>query len=155
MFNRPTIAWGFAALFLCVFSPVVGCSTKSRHRTVLYDEDWSNDTAVKNLTCVADLRVSCENEARAAERDFAKKLAAAFSTTPECQTVAFMILTPDAANSHAGYWRLKVDFRPRLERQPFDLGLGADRARIGGDDAEHQADYICRAVKNNGVTAYW
>jgi hypothetical protein len=155
MSKTPRIIWSFAALFLCVIPLVAGCSTKSRHRTILYDEGWSNDAAVKNLICVADLRVSCEREARVAEQDFSKKLPAAFRSTPECRTVGFMPLTPDAVHSHSDYWRLRVDFHPRQERQTFDLGPGTDRPMIGGDDVDHQADYICKAVKNNGVTEVW
>ena len=132
-----------------------GCSTESRHRTILYDELWSNDAGVKNFACVPDLRAACEREARDGERDFSKTLSTIFHAAPECRTVDFRPLTADAVHAEPEYWRLRIDFRPRLERQPFELGPGTDRPRIGGDDAAHSADYICKAVKNNGVTAIW
>jgi hypothetical protein len=144
-------------LLLCGISALAsaGCSSESRHRTILYDEAWSSAAAVRNLTCAPDFRTSCERDARDGERDFLKSLSAAFQAAPECRTVRFMTFTSYAANAASGYWRLRVDFRPRLERQPFDLGRGTDKPTIGGDDAEHDATYICKAVKNNGVTAIW
>jgi hypothetical protein len=53
------------------------------------------------------------------------------------------------------YWRLRVDFHPRLPRQPFYLGSGTDKPAIEGVDVEHDAAYICEAAKHNGVTALW
>jgi hypothetical protein len=60
-----------------------------------------------------------------------------------------------ASNAGSHYWRLRVDFRPGLTKQPFLLGSGKDSPRIEGDDAEHDAAYICKAAKNNKVTATW
>jgi hypothetical protein len=147
----------FRFLLLCGITVLVsaGCSTESRHRTILYDEAWSSAAAVRNLTCAPDFRISCERDARDEERNFFKSLSAAFQNAPECRTVRFTTSTSDAAHAASGYWRLRVDFRPRLERQPFTLGRGTGHPTIGGDDAEHDVAYICNAVKNNGVTAIW
>jgi hypothetical protein len=145
---------------------VAGCSTESRHRTIIYDESWSSAAAVRNLSCAPDLQKSCEQEARDEESSFSKKLSAAFRASPKCRTVGLIVLVPGASdakdvedrlerNVGSQYWRLRVDFHPRLPTQTFDLGPGTDRPRIGGDDAEHNTAYICEAAKNNGVTAIW
>jgi len=154
MSRRPQTARSIA-LSVWLLSIAAGCSTELRHRTVLYDEGWSNDAAARNLICAPELRESCEQEARVEERKFFAKLSSAFSSTPECQTVALMKLTSDTVRSNPGYWRLAVDYHPRVAGQPFDLNRGMKRGYIEGDNAEREVDYICKAVKNNGVMAYW
>ncbi len=143
----------FLACAIAVLS-LAGCSTESRHRTIVYDEAWSSAAALKNLVCSPDRQASCEREARDGEQTFAKGLSAAFQTSPKCRTVQFL-MPAAGVQSGSDYWRLRVDFHPRLTTQPFELGLGTERPRIGGDDVEHNAAYICEAVKNNGVTAIW
>jgi hypothetical protein len=139
---------------IAVFA-LAGCSNESRHEIIIYDEAWSSAAAVRNLICVPDLKVSCEREAREGEQNFSRNLLAAFQASPKCETVRLLTLTLNSASATSDYWRLRVDFHPRLKMQPFELGRGNDRPRIGGDDAEHNAAYICEAVKNNGVTAIW
>jgi hypothetical protein len=56
-----------------------------------------------------------------------------------------------ARNAGGEYWRLRVDFHPRV---PY-LGSGTDKPAIGGDDVEHDAAYICEAAKHNGVMDLW
>lgn len=138
---------------------LAACSTKSRHRIIIYDQSWSSAAGVKNLWCAAEYKAACERQAREAELDFSKRLSTAFRTSPECATVQFLV-SPENKNSkdledRLAYWRLQVDFRPGLTQQPFSLGLGRDKPLIGGDDAEHEADFICEAAKNNGVVAIW
>lgn len=144
---------------------LAACSTASRHRTVVYDEQWSSAAGVKNLRCALEIRESCALRARETEAAFATTLSVAFRTSPDCSTVQFIIASGNdkiseyleqrlASNSNQ-YWRLRIDFHPGLTRQPFLLGRGKDRPLIGGNDAEHNAAYICQAVKNNGVMAYW
>jgi hypothetical protein len=157
----------FRSLLVCTVTilALAGC-TESRHRTIIYDEAWSSAAAVRNLSCVPDLQRSCEREAREGEWNFSKKLSAAFHASPECQTVQFIVSARGAPNAKdledrlAGnvdseYWRLRVDFHPRLTGQPFSLGPGMDRPMVGGIDAEHEAAYICKAAKHNGVTWLW
>lgn len=132
-----------------------GCSTESRQRTIVYDEGWSRAAAFKNLVCSPDAQASCEREAQDGERGFAESLSVAFHASPKCRTVQFLKLAAGVPIVRSDYWRLRVDFHPRLTTQPFELGLGTERPRIGGDDVEHNVAYICEAVKNNGVTAIW
>jgi hypothetical protein len=142
---------------------VASCNTASRHRTIVYDQSWSSAAAVQNLVCSPDARADCEREARESELDFSKRLPAAFLAANECKTVQFVIDSNGnrelednlTGNVSSKYWRLRVDFHPRLQKQPFSLGSGMDRATVGGDDAEHDADFICKAAKHNGVIAVW
>ena len=160
----------FQMFILLAFTTFVvtlaACSSESRHRTIVYDQQWSSAAGVKNLSCVPELRASCERQARETEAAFSKILSTAFRTSPECATVQFLISTGNdknseelehslASNAGSRYWRLRVDFRPGLTKEPFLLGPGKDNPRIEGDDAEHSAAYICKAAKNNGVTAIW
>jgi hypothetical protein len=143
---------------------VTACSTEGRHRTIIFDQTWSSDAAVRNLSCVPDQSESCAREARDSELAFARKRSTAFLATPECATVRLIVPASsqdkargdgnNAAKDDA-YWTLRVDFRPRVTSQPFTLGHDDDHTRIGGDDAEHSSAFICKAVKNNGVTAIW
>ena len=110
---------------------------------------------MKNFICSPDRQVSCQREAVDQERNLAQNLSAAFQRSPKCSTVQFLIARADAPGIDPAYWRLRVDFHPRLATQTYELGPGTDRPRIGGDDVEHNAAYICEAVKNNGVTAIW
>jgi hypothetical protein len=150
------------ASILCL----AGCSTENRHRVVIYDQLWSSSAGVKNYVCAPELRTSCAQKARSDEGAFAERLAAAFRSSPDCATVQFdLVRGPDERsrdiqrkleiNSHNEYWRLRVDFRPGLSNQPYQLGPGVERARIGGDDAEHTAPFMCKAAKNNGVISVW
>src|ERR1700679_750704 len=75
-----------------------GCSTESRHRTIVYDEAWSNAAALKNLLCSADTQASCEREAKDRQRSFAESLSAAFHASPQCRTVQFLTPATGAAN---------------------------------------------------------
>lgn len=142
---------------------IASCNTASRHRIIVYDQSWSNAAGVKNLVCSPDMRAACEREARESELDFSGRLPTAFLVANECKTVQFIVDSNNdkelednlTRNVDSKYWRLRVDFHPRLERQPFDLGLGMNRPSVGGDDVEHDADFICKAVKNNGVIAVW
>jgi hypothetical protein len=144
-----------ASLLLAITSlSLAACSTESRHRTIIYDQPWSSAAGVRNLVCAPDWKSSCEREAREDEAAFSKKLPEAFRAAAECKTVQ-LIIAQDTTNAAADYWRLRVDFHPRLPKQPFYLGSGTDKLTIGGDDAEHNAAYICEAVKHNGVTAVW
>jgi uncharacterized lipoprotein YajG len=163
--RKKTVLCSLLACTITILA-LAGCSTESRSRTIIYDEAWSNAAAVRNLSCVPEMQTSCEREAREGERNFSDKLPAAFQVAPECRTVQFLILAADASNAKdlenrleknvgSKYWRLRVDFHPRLSTQTFDLALGTDRPTIGGDDVGHNSAYICKAVKNNGVTAIW
>ena len=145
---------------------LVACSTESRHRTIIYDQTWSSAVGVKNLVCASDWKSACERKAREDEVALSKKLSEIFRATPECRTVQFIVSQTNgkdsaeleqrlARNAGGEYWRLRVDFHPRLPRQPFYLGTGTDKPTIGGDDVEHNAAFICEAAKHNGVTAYW
>jgi hypothetical protein len=142
---------------------ITSCNTESRHRIIVYDQSWSNAAGVKNLVCSPEMRASCEREARESESDFSKRLPAAFRVANECKTVQFIVSSDDSKeledsltkNVGSRYWILRVDFHPRLENQPYTLGSGRDTPLVGGDDAEHNADFICRAAKHNGVIATW
>jgi len=112
--------------------------------------------------CVPEIKASCEREARESELDFSKRLPAAFRAASECKTVQLVIFSNDTneledslTKNAPEYWSLRVDFHPRFERQPFTLGLGTDKPNIAGDDAEREADFICKAAKNNGVIEWW
>jgi hypothetical protein len=166
-FARRRFGRAGAAVALLTFGLTsTGCSTVSRHRVIVYDQPWSSAAAVQNLWCAPELRTACAQQAREAELDFPGKLSKAFRSAPECMTVAFVVLSDDhngskdlesklSKNPGSTYWRLRVDFRPGLPRQPFTLGPGTGSARNGGDDAEHEVSYICEAAKNNGVSDYW
>ena len=156
-----------AAVALLMFGLTsIGCSTESRHRVIVYDHPWSSAAAVQNLWCAPELRTSCAQQAREEELDFPSKLSKAFRATPECVTVEFVVSSDDhngskdlesklSKNPGLTCWRLRVDFRPGLPRQPFTLGPGTGSARNEGDDAEHEVSYICETAKNNGVLSYW
>jgi hypothetical protein len=144
----------------------IACSTESRHRVIVYDQAWSSAAAVKNLWCAPQLRTACERQAREEELSFPDTLSRAFRSAPECATVAFLVLSENDKSSEelkdrlsrdpgSVYWRLQVDFQPGLTRQGFTLGPGTDPARNGGDDAEHEVSFICKAAKDNGVMATW
>jgi hypothetical protein len=145
------------AISLCA----VSCNIESRHRIIVYDQSWSSAAGVTNLICSPEVRASCEREAKDSELDFSKKLPAAFRAANECRTVQFIIdsnnkeLEDRLTRNASEYWRLRVDFHPRFEKQPFTLGSGTGTPRIWGVDAEHDADFICKAAKHNGVTAVW
>jgi hypothetical protein len=152
--------------FTTIALTLIACSTESRHRTVLYDQEWSRAAGVKNLYCAPEFRESCDLRARETEEAFSKSLSAAFRASPECANVQLLVASGSdknfeelwrrlATDKNSQYWRLRVDFRPGLTRQPFLLGLGQNTPRTEGDDAEHEAAYICKAAKNNGVTAIW
>jgi hypothetical protein len=143
---------------------LAGCSldTESRHRTIIYDEAWSRVAAVKNLSCVPELRAACEREAKKEEWTLSQKLPAIFKAEPQCRNVQFIMSKTGASDVQAlqkrlessvgfEYWRLRVDFRPRLKSQPWDLGPGVKSSFIAGGGIEEEAAYICQAVKNNGV----
>ena len=145
---------------------LTACSAESRHRIIIYDQSWSSAAGVKNLLCIPELRASCEREARETEMDFSKRLSTAFHASPQCATVQFLVSSgsdkgskelEDKLTRNAGseYWRLRVDFHPRLPKQPCSLGPGNNDALVGCDDAEHDAAFICEAAKHNGVTAIW
>jgi hypothetical protein len=145
---------------------ITACSTESRHRIIIYDQSWSSAAGVKNLWCVPELHASCEREARETEADFSKRLSTAFRASPQCATVQFLVSSGSdkgskeledklARNAGPEYWRLRVDFHPRLRKQPCSLGRGNNDPLVGCDDAEHDAAFICEAAKNNGVTAIW
>jgi hypothetical protein len=144
--------------------PLTACSTARRHRTIIFDQTWSSEAGVRNLSCVPEQSASCAREARDSELSFSKRLVTAFQLAPECATVRLIVpsVSDNSASNlgnglrkDAGYWRLRVDFHPRLAAQPFTLGLGEATARVAGDDTEHSAAFICEAVKNNVVTAIW
>jgi hypothetical protein len=108
------------------------------------------------------LEVACEREAREGEATLSKKLLEAFATAPECANVQLLISNEtDPASDQSekrlrsDHWRLRVDFRPRLLQQPFSLDREGGKSYIGGDDVEHNADFICEAATHNGVTAIW
>ena len=153
-----------SALFL-TFS-MEACSTDLRERTVVYDENYASAAAVKNLWCAPERRASCAREAVEAEASYLRRMQSVFQATPECSTVHFVVLSGNGADARAwakkleGTWRndslwLRVNFSPRLQNQPFDLGQGTGRGLIGGYDVGANAAYICEAVKHNGVTWYW
>jgi hypothetical protein len=90
----------FRLLLACTATvALAGCSTESRHRTIIYDEAWSSAAAVRNLSCVPDMQRSCEREAREGESSFSKKLSAAFHASPKCQTVQFVVLATGSSNA--------------------------------------------------------
>jgi len=112
------------------------------------------------------LRESCNLETKEGEAEFSKRLTAAFRASPECATVQLLIDSGSdkeskelearlAKNAWHEYWRLRVDYHPELDKQPFNLSPGnarqLDRPLVGGDDAEHNAAFICKAAKNNGI----
>ena len=142
---------------------LTSCSTAHRHRVIVYDQPWSSDAGVRNLWCAPQLKVACAERALREETAFSQRLAIALSSVPECATVSFTSLNGRnadlarelKANPHYQYWRLRVDFHPGMDHQPYTLGPGEDRSRIGGDDAEHTAEFMCKAVKNNGVISVW
>jgi hypothetical protein len=102
------------------------------------------------------VKACCEREAKESESDFSKRLPTAFRIASECATVQFVVADEnDKELEHNEYWRLRVDFHPRLERERFTLGLRKDKPIIAGDDAERNADFICKAAKNNGVLDIW
>jgi len=143
------------------------CNTESRHRIIVYDQPWSSAASAKNRWCSTEVLASCFQEGKSEELDFTKRLATAFSITPECATVQFLILSGNDKNSNelegkleknvgSEYWRLRVDFHPELSGQPFDLRMGnSSNGGIGGDDAEHSTAFMCKAAKNNGVIDVW
>jgi hypothetical protein len=160
--TRNAIGVGALLAFLLIS---MGCSTKSRHRVIIYDHSWSSDAAVKNLWCAPQLSKACAQQSREAELSLSNRLPRAFGAAPECANVSFLILSADDKNSSelerklknpgSVYWRLRVDFHPGLKMQPFTLGPGEKSSLVGGDDAEHDAAFICTSAKNNGVTAVW
>ena len=140
---------------------LTGCDTQHRHRVIVYDQLWSSDAGVKNFWCAPEIKVSCADKARTDETAISQRLAKGFSLAPECATVEFAVLNGRNADlarqleTNSQYWRLRVDIHPGLEHQPYTLGPEEDRPRIGGDDAEHTAAFMCTAVKNNGVISAW
>jgi hypothetical protein len=161
-FSRSLVMLPFTTIALTLMA----CSTESRYGTVLYDQEWSRAAGLKNLYCAPELRESCDRQAIETEGAFSKSLSAAFRASPECANVQFLIASGNdknfeelwhrlATDKNSQYWRLRVDFRPGLIHQPFLLALGQNTPRIEGDDAEHEAAYICKTAKNNGVTAIW
>jgi hypothetical protein len=152
-----------AALILGVLS-VTSCNVDSRHRIIVYDQPWSSAAAVQNLVCADDQKAACEAEAKQGLVKLTENLPAIFRDATECRTVQFLVASPDAdeqlkeaLNTNRGntYWLLRIDFHPRLQRQPFSLGPGMERPDIGGDDVEQNADFICKAAKHNGVIGIW
>ena len=96
----------------------------------------------------------------------AEELTIEFRRSPECNTVQFDAMRGGdessrslerklESNPNSVYWRLRVDLRPGLPQQPYELGPGVERARVEGDDAEHTVPFMCNAVKNNGVVSAW
>ncbi len=151
-----------SAVFTAATFVLVACSSKPRHATIIYDEAWSSAAGVRNLACAPDLKASCEREAMEGEDALSRRLPEGFATAPECKNVQFLVIQQiDLASGElekrfgSDYWRLRVDFHPRLAYQPFSLGRGEKRADIGGDDVEHNAAFICEAAKHNGVIAIW
>jgi hypothetical protein len=145
---------------------LLGCSTASRRRVIVYDQPWSSAAGVKNLVCASEYRTSCERQALEMEAEFRKRLPTTFRASPECSTVEFFVLSGDgqdskdledklARNPGNKYWRLRVDFHPMVTGQPFYLGTDKHTSLVGGDDAEHQAGYICKAAKQNGIMDIW
>jgi hypothetical protein len=145
---------------------LAGCSTEHRHRIIVYDQPWAAAAGPKNIWCAPELRESCNLEAKEGAAELSKRLMTAFRAAPECETVQLLIDSGSdgeskdleeklAKNPWGEYWRLRVDYHPELDRQPFDLSPGnahpLDRPLVGGDDAEHNAAFICTAAKNNGV----
>ena len=149
---------------------LAGCSTESRHRIIVYDQPWSAAAGPRNIRCAPELRESCNLEAKEGEAEFSKRLTTAFRAAPECATVQLLIDSGSdqeskeleknlTKNLRGEYWRLRVDYHPELDRQPFYLSPGnaspLDRPLVGGDDAEHNAAFICTAAKNNGIIDVW
>jgi hypothetical protein len=155
---------GFTACLMALMN-LIACTTSSRHRVIVYDHSWSSAAAVKNLWCAPQLRKACAQQATVAEQDFTNRLPRAFSEEPACANVSFVVYSTETANTAelenklkmqvSVYWRLRVDFRPGLPRQPFTLGAGEETPLIEGDDTEHNASLICTAAKHNGVIDYW
>jgi hypothetical protein len=147
---------------LVISLSMTSCNVESRHRVIVYDQSWSSAAGVNNLICVPEIKTSCEHEAKESELDFSKRLPAAFRFADECKTVQFVIdsndnkqLKDSLTRNASNYWRLRVDFHPRFERQPFTLGSGMNKPLIEGVDTEHDADFICKAAKHNGVLDIW
>lgn len=144
-----------------------GCSTSSRDRIVVYDQKFAISAGPRNRWCSSQSKTSCDEEAEAEEAAFLEELGNAFRSAPECSKVQFLVDSGEGndhtelerklkQNPASRYWRLRVDFHPVLNRQPFDLSPGtAARPGLGGDDAQHQVGWICEVVKRNGVADYW
>jgi hypothetical protein len=109
------------------------------------------------------MKASCEHEAKWGGTRFFEETACRIPRRKRVQKVQFIVASDhnreleDSLTKNIGsiYWKLRVDFHPRLERQPFTLGSGRENPQIGGDDTEHNADFICQAAKHNGVIAIW
>lgn len=155
-------------LSVCFFA--AGCKSERRHRIVVYDEPWSIAAGKKSIICAPKLRASCDQEAIDGASKLPGTLSSAFMTTHECATVQLVVLVGDDKGSQDlqtqlstdrwkfgdgyKYWRLRVDYHPELSQQPFSLGPGLEKAIVGGDDAEHEVAFICKAAKQE-LHDYW
>ena len=153
------LSWSVLLPYTVGVVSLLGCSTESRRRTVVYDEAWSSTAAVRNLVCSPEVKIACQREAVEQELSLARSLPLAFQSSPKCRTVELLISTADAPIVNPTAWWLRVDFHPRLSAQPYQLGIGAERPLVGGSvgrvAVENDASDLCETVKHNGVTWYW
>ena len=168
---RPCINWVslVAALVLTMACFIMEACSAGTHQptVVVYDQQWSRAAGVTALQCAPEIRDACQKEAREDEASFQNELSTAFKAAPECKGVEFIVDSGSdqlakakdgsfiSAKKH-GYWRLRVDFRPRLNDQVFTLGVGTSTPHITGNgDADHIMKFVCETSKKNGVVMTW
>jgi len=136
---------------------------------IVYDQQWSSASGPRNLTCSTDLQLNCAREARDGEANFLKELSDSFKTVSECRGIQFIVdpglndTSPETkalliAAQKRGFWRLRVDYHPRLPFQSFRLDtVGNHWNRPGGGegDATHIASFTCEMSHKNGVIDVW
>jgi hypothetical protein len=167
--RRSAVLFTAHMLTIACCTMMVSC-TSVRPNVVVYDEQWSRAAGIANLNCAPTIREPCQTEAIADVVSFSKALSSAFQISPECKGVEFIVDSavgsdPQGLKDHlllvrkATYWRLRVDYRPRLIAQPFSLDLiggGGKPSRSGGESsAKDMMTFACKMSKSNGVVDYW
>ena len=108
------------------------------------------------MQCAPEIRDACQKEAREDEASFQNALSTAFKAAPECQGVEFIVDSGADPAKKPRYWRLRVDYRPRLKDQVYTPGAGTRKPRIEGNgNADQIMKFVCKASKNNGVVMIW
>jgi len=170
--RRSAVLFAARMLTIACCTMMVSCRSRRWSNVVVYDEQWSRAAGIANLNCAPTVREACQTEAIEDEVSFSKALSSAFQISPECKGTEFIVDSavgsdPQGIKDHrllvrkATYWRLRVDYRPRLIAQPFSLDLtggSKDFSRLGGGGeslAKDMMTFACEMSKGNGVLNYW
>jgi hypothetical protein len=157
--ERPRINWVslVAVLALTMTCFIMEACFAGTHQptVVVYDQQWSRAAGVTALQCAPEIRDACQKEAREDEASFQNALSTAFKAAPECKDVEFIVDSGADPAKKPHYWRLRVDYRPRLNDQVFSLRAGTNAPLIGNGNANDIIKFVCKTSKNNGVVMIW